>query len=179
MAASVLSAFISVVLGRAVGLAEPEVLAFAARSTTLALAKPATEALRGNTVVNAVLVVSNGIVGQLLAPYLLQWLRVPDMHEVGQGGEQQQAQEAGDFDTERSADEIGGSFGTGRDSAAVISAGAVIGINGIVMGVAYLYERRSRAAPYAALAMTSFGVTTTLLTSVEPFKGALTALAQR
>jgi len=183
MAASVLSAFISVALGKAVGLELPEALAFAARSTTLVLAKPATEALGGNTVVNAALVVSNGIMGQLLAPYLLQWLSAHGVHEEeqrGTGEEQRRAQRiGGDVDIENSA---GGEqeepLGNSRDSAAAIAAGSAIGINGIAMGVSYLYERRSRAAPYAALAMISFGITTTFLTSFEPFKGALTAIAQ-
>ncbi len=36
------------------------------------------------------------------------------------------------------------------------------------MGTAYLYEDGSRAAPYAALSMTMFGVMTVVFTSIRP-----------
>ncbi|OHW99684.1 hypothetical protein CSPAE12_01585 [Colletotrichum incanum] len=148
--------FVSVLLGRAVGLGGPEALAFAARSTTLALARPAMEALGGNQVVNAALVVSNGILGQLTYPLLLRKLKIEmsDSNET-EGGE------------------------TARDDALTIAAGATIGINGAAMGVSYLYERKSRAAPYAALSMTVFGVMTVVFTAVKPFTNILVALADR
>lgn len=66
VAAAAASVFLSVLAARATGLDGAGALAFAARSTTLALAKPAVEAVGGNRVVNASLVVSNDIVGQLL-----------------------------------------------------------------------------------------------------------------
>jgi putative effector of murein hydrolase len=184
MAAAVLSSFISVALGTAMGLDEPEALAFAARSTTLALAKPATESLHGNTAVNAGVVVSNGIVGQLVAPYLLQLLGVLDVDDEEEGELRQRARQTeGDEAAEEMSERKRGEgeerrLGSGRDSAAAIAAGAVVGVNGIGMGVAYLYERRSRAAPYAALSMTSFGVATTLLAAMDPFRGALLSLAR-
>ncbi|GKT81848.1 hypothetical protein ColTof4_14271 [Colletotrichum tofieldiae] len=151
-----LNVLVSVLLGRTVGLGGPEALAFAARSTTLALARPAMEALGGNQVVNAALVVSNGILGQLAYPFLLRKLRIerPDPSE-----------------TEASE--------TARDNALTIAAGATIGINGAAMGVSYLYDRKSRAAPYAALSMTVFGVMTVVFTAVKPFTNILVALAHR
>jgi hypothetical protein len=63
------------------------------------------------------------------------------------------------------------------DSPATIAAGITVGINGAAMGVAYLYATKSRAAPYAALAMTVFGVMTVVLTTVDPFKQVLMGLA--
>ncbi|KAK1573127.1 uncharacterized protein LY79DRAFT_416959 [Colletotrichum navitas] len=149
-----LNVFVSVLLGSAVGLEGPEALAFAGRSTTLALARPAMEALVGNQVVNAALVVSNGILGQLMYPFLLSRLRVE-----------------GSDDSEVEGRE------TKRDDALTIAAGVAIGINGAAMGVSYLYERKSRAAPYAVLSMTVFGIMTVVFTALEPMRGTLVALA--
>ncbi|GKT47549.1 uncharacterized protein ColSpa_07730 [Colletotrichum spaethianum] len=151
-----LNVFVSILLGSAVGLGGPEALAFAARSTTLALARPAMEALEGNQVVNAALVVSNGILGQLMYPFLLRKLRVEALDE--------NETEDGEAKT---------------DGALTIAAGAAIGINGAAMGVSYVYGRKSRAAPYAALSMTVFGVMTVVFTAVEPFTSTLVALAHR
>lgn len=150
--------FLAVLAGHALGLGPAEALAFAARNTTLALAKPAMAALGGNMVVNAAVVVSNGILGQLLYPYVLPKLNIqtetpPSQHEKQDADEEQ------------------------RDGPITIAVGIAIGINGLAMGVSYLYETRSRAAPYAALAMTVYGVMTVVLTTVDPFKAAVIALA--
>lgn len=146
-----MNVFVSVLLGRAIGLDRPEAFAFAARSTTLALARPAIEVLQGNQVVNAALVVSNGILGQLVYPFFPRILRF--------GGREEEDGE----------EEV-------KDSALTIAAGTAIGINGAAMGVSYLYERQSRAAPYAALSMTVFGVMTVVFTAVDPFTGVLLRL---
>ncbi|KXH28339.1 hypothetical protein CSAL01_00873 [Colletotrichum salicis] len=151
-----LNVFVSVLLGRAVGLGPPESLAFAARSTTLALARPATGSIGGNCVVNAALVVSNGILGQLMYPFLLRKLGFD-------------ATEESDMDVDEEE--------RPRDDALTIGAGMAIGINGAAMGVTYLYERRIRAAPYAALSMTVFGVFTVVFTAIRPFGDTLTTLA--
>uniref|UniRef100_L2FSD1 LrgB-like protein n=1 Tax=Colletotrichum fructicola (strain Nara gc5) TaxID=1213859 RepID=L2FSD1_COLFN len=147
-----LNVFVCVLLGRAVGLNGPEAFAFAARSTTLALARPAMEVLEGNQVVNAALVVSNGILGQLMYPFLLRRLGL-------EGQEKDEGREEA------------------KDSALTIAAGTAIGINGAAMGVSYLYERKNRAAPYAALSMTVFGIMTVVFTAVDPFTGILLRLA--
>lgn len=151
-AAAAINVFVSSLLGRGFGLAAPEAMAFAARSTTLALARPAVEALGGNQVVNAALVVSNGILGQVLYPFVLARLGLDQT--IG-GGE------------DATED---------RDEPRVIAAGTSIGINGAAMGVAYLYERKNKAAPYAALSMTVFGVMTVVFTAVEPFTTTMTLL---
>ncbi|KIH92422.1 hypothetical protein SPBR_02416 [Sporothrix brasiliensis 5110] len=54
------------------------------------------------------------------------------------------------------------------DSPGTVAAGMTVGINAAAMGTAYLYEDGSRAAPYAALSMTVFGVMTVVLTSIQP-----------
>ncbi|ROT38142.1 hypothetical protein SODALDRAFT_400415 [Sodiomyces alkalinus F11] len=169
-AAAALNAFAAPLLGHfALGLGAAPSLAFAARCTTLALARPAMEALDGNQVVNAALVVSNGIVGQLLYPFVLGRLGVvdtPGCHGKEKEKERQDGtgmEEVGDDDND-------------RDDAMIIAAGTTIGVNGAAMGVSYLYERKSRAAPYAALSMTVFGVMTVVFTAVEPFRGTLKAL---
>ncbi|TDZ40707.1 hypothetical protein CTRI78_v010174 [Colletotrichum trifolii] len=145
--------FLSVLLSIAMGLRTPEAYAFATRSTTLALSRPATLVLGGNTVVNAALVVSNGVLAQLILPFLLPKLKI-DTH-------------AGD-DKEK-----------GSDSAVTVAAGMAVGINGAAMGVSYLYDIKSRAASYAALSMTVFGVMTVVFAAVEPFSMLLTELVSR
>lgn len=173
-AAAALNAFAAPLLGRfALGLGGPASVAFAARCTTLALARPAVEALDGNQAVNAALVVSNGIVGQLLYPFVLGRLGViddPGCQRKNGENRQQEGREQTGLEEMREEDN------KGRDDAMIVAAGTAIGINGAAMGVSYLYERKSRAAPYAALSMTVFGIMTVVFTAVEPFRGAMKAL---
>ncbi|KAL2753023.1 hypothetical protein ACRALDRAFT_2112518 [Sodiomyces alcalophilus JCM 7366] len=174
-AAAALNAFAAPLLGHfALGLAAAPSLAFSARCTTLALARPAVEALDGNHVVNAALVVSNGIVGQLLYPFVLGKLGVVDA-PGSQGNDAEKQQQEGQEQTRPGVVCDGGDANV-RDGAMIVAAGTTIGINGAAMGVSYLYERKSRAAPYAALSMTVFGVMTVVFTAVEPFRGTLKAL---
>lgn len=155
------SAFVSVAMARAMGIGGRESLSFAARSVTLALAKPSTTALGGSKMVNACLVVGNGIFGQLIAPWLLRGLRIRDRRAEDTRDDRKEEQ----------------SCGRDGDSAVEVATGTAVGMNGAAMGVSYLYERGSRAAPYAALSMTTFGVATTVLASVEPFQDALRKIA--
>ncbi|UKZ88717.1 uncharacterized protein TrAFT101_004457 [Trichoderma asperellum] len=191
--------FISVIASRAIGLHESEALSFAARSTTLALAKPATEAIGGNSPVNAMLVVSNGILGQLLYPFILEKLGVSSheddetttvpttTHETMITNERSPIQPPLNghlisLDTNRAISFFPKSWhqtASTTDSPVTVAAGIAIGINGAAMGVSYLYETRSRAAPYAALSMMVFGVMTVVFTTVEPFKSILISLASR
>jgi putative effector of murein hydrolase len=62
----------------AVGIAPERSLAFAARSLTLALAGPAVANLGGDASLVAVLCIMSGILGVLVGPTLLTWLRIPD-----------------------------------------------------------------------------------------------------
>ncbi|CAK7218143.1 hypothetical protein SCUCBS95973_003390 [Sporothrix curviconia] len=57
------------------------------------------------------------------------------------------------------------------DTPGTVAAGMTVGINAAAMGTAYLYEDSSRAAPYAALSMTVFGVMTVVFTSIQPLAG--------
>lgn len=207
-AAAAGNVFLSVLASRALGLNAPEALSFAARSTTLALAKPATEAIGGNSPVNAMLVVSNGILGQLLYPFILDKLGV-SRHEddeittvptTARGtmttSESLPTQSplnrhltslsVNSSNTIVNSDIIIPFFPKSwhqttstTDSPVTVAAGIAIGINGAAMGVSYLYETRSRAAPYAALSMMVFGVMTVVFTTVEPFKSILVGLATR
>lgn len=176
--AAVGNVFLSVLAGSAMGLEKPEALAFAARCATLALAKPAIEAVGGNMVVNAALVVGNGILGQLLYPFTLDMLGVKT--EKTPPGNTQSLLGSSDVENEKLDDSTNVSSDdawVGQDDAVTIAAGIAIGINGAAMGVAYLYETRSRAAPYAALSMTVFGVMTVIFTTVGPFKALVISLA--
>ncbi|KAL7819473.1 hypothetical protein V8C44DRAFT_139201 [Trichoderma aethiopicum] len=201
-AAAAANVFLSVLASRAMGLHVTEALSFAARSTTLALAKPATEAIGGNSPVNAMLVVSNGILGQLVYPFILDKLGVNKETDGDDGddetgiSESQQtatANESTPVEAPSSNDGNNSSSSStstslpsswhqstpSTDSPVTVAAGIAIGINGAAMGVSYLYETRSRAAPYAALSMMVFGVMTVVFTTVEPFKGTLVSLASR
>lgn len=170
-AAAVGNVFLSVLAASSMGLGKPEALAFAARSVTLALAKPAMESLGGNKVVNAALVVGNGILGQLLYPFVLDKLGVKyeygDSTDTGAVASANQVPNKND-----SVDNL-----VHEDDALTVAAGIAVGVNGAAMGVAYLYEMRSRAASYAALSMTVFGVITVVLTTVSPFKESVISLA--
>lgn len=149
--AAVINVFIPTYLAAASGLDAPEAISFGARSVTLALAKPAMEAAGGNLSLNAALVVSNGILGQIMYPFVLGYLP---------------GAEAKEDDEE-------------KDDPVTVALGVTIGVNGAAMGVAYLYETKHRAAPYAALSMTVFGVMTVVLMTVEPFQSTVAALAGR
>ncbi|RNJ57892.1 hypothetical protein D7B24_005534 [Verticillium nonalfalfae] len=150
-----INVFVSTLLAKAFGLAPPEALAFAARCTTLALARPAMDSLGGNQVINAALVVSNGIFGQLMYPFALKRLGIP-------------ADEPSSTNLE--------TVDSNTDGARTIAAGTAIGINGAAMGVSYLYQQRSRAAPYSVLSMTVFGVMTVVFTGIQPSVKTLKAL---
>ncbi|KAH7162159.1 hypothetical protein B0J13DRAFT_2458 [Dactylonectria estremocensis] len=181
VAAAAGNVFLSALSAQTLGLAESEALAFAARSTTLALAKPAMAAVSGNLGVNAALVVSNGILGQLLYPVVLDKLGVKGTRDgvSSQGGVNPLASEESEGTLQDRGPNSRGHDLVSADDPVAIAAGVAIGINGAVMGVSYLYETRSRAAPYAALSMSVFGVMTVMFTTVEPFKGVLQGLANR
>ncbi|KAF4456037.1 hypothetical protein F53441_1758 [Fusarium austroafricanum] len=178
MAAAAGNVFVSVLTGRLVGLEPSQALAFAARSTTLALAKPAMTALGGNHGVNAALVVSNGILGQLFYPFVLDKLSVKRENILGRPNASLPNSESKSSRlSHKSLLKAAGRDLASGDDSVTISAGITVGINGAAMGVSYLYETRSRAAPYAALAMTVSGVMTVVFTSVDPFKGVVLGLA--
>lgn len=177
--------YLSVIVGHAVGLKSSEALAFAARNTTLALAKPAMEAIGGNTVVNAALVVGNGIIGQILYPFVMHKLvnpfaiwceattpsqptisREPSVTNSDGGSQATVYLNPSDNDPHT------------KDSALTVATGIAVGVNGAAMGVSYLYEHDHPAAPYAVLAMTVYGISTVILTTVDPFKTSAMALAR-
>lgn len=185
IAAAAANVYLCVIFGVLVQLKTPEALAFAARSTTLALAKPATEAVGGNVPANAGLVVANGILGQLLYPFILARMGVkedmdPTKMEQGDKAEQKgllpDAQ--GNVDDQCSTPQSLPFPPEKADDVVTIAAGISIGVNGAAMGVAYLVENKSRAAPYAALAMTVFGVFTVVFTTMEPFTNGVISLAE-
>lgn len=177
IAAAAGNVFVCAAVARGIGLDQGEALSFSARSTTLALAKPAIDTVRGNLAVNAALVVSNGILGQLMYPYILPRINVESDNTT-----QASLPAVPTNSTESSSEPQPGIAAqpahTKRyDTPITIAAGIAIGINGAAMGVAYLYENKSRAAPYSALSMTIFGVFTVVFITVDPFRSALVALA--
>ena len=185
IAAAAANVYLCVIFGVLVQLKTPEALAFAARSTTLALAKPATEAVGGNVPANAGLVVANGILGQLLYPFILARMGVKEdvaPTKLGQGDKGEQKillpDGQGNVDDQCSPPQTPPVPPEEADDAITIAAGISIGVNGAALGVAYLVENKSRAAPYAALAMTVFGVFTVVFTTMEPFTNGVINLAE-
>ncbi|KAL9101038.1 MAG: hypothetical protein Q9163_003653 [Psora crenata] len=60
-------------------------LSFASRSLTLALATPATQNLGGDLQLVAVLCIMSGVMGVLLGPTLLSWMKVPESDYITRG----------------------------------------------------------------------------------------------
>jgi putative effector of murein hydrolase len=62
----------------AIGISSKRSLSFAARSLTLALATPAVRNLGGDLNTVAALAIMSGILGVLIGPRMLRWLRIPE-----------------------------------------------------------------------------------------------------
>lgn len=78
IAISVASLFGYPALCYAIGISSKRSLSFAARSLTLALATPSVTNLGGDLNTVAALCIMSGIVGVLIGPKLLLWLRIPE-----------------------------------------------------------------------------------------------------
>ncbi len=72
-------------LCHAMGISPARSLSFASRSLTLALATPATQNLGGDLQLVAVLCIMSGVMGVLVGPALLKWMRVPEDDYVTRG----------------------------------------------------------------------------------------------
>ena len=72
-------------LSYALGISPSRSLSFASRSLTLALATPATQNLGGDLQLVAVLCIMSGVMGVLIGPTLLKWLRIPEDDYVTRG----------------------------------------------------------------------------------------------
>lgn len=178
VAAAAANVFLSVLLAKASGLGPHEALAFAARNTTLALSRPSMETIGGNKVVNAALVVSNGILGQLLYPFIIDKVTCSRLSfALNKTTAEPEGLVEGSSSSEMTLCFDGDKMPSERDGIMTVATGVTIGINGAAMGVSYLYENKSRSAPYAALAMTVYGVMTVVFTTVGPFKALVESLA--
>lgn len=69
----------------ALGISQARSLSFASRSLTLALATPATHNLGGDLNLVAVLCIMSGILGVLVGPPMLRWLKIPEDDYVTRG----------------------------------------------------------------------------------------------
>jgi len=72
-------------LCHAIGISPARSLSFASRSLTLALATPATKNLGGDLQLVAVLCIMSGVMGVLIGPALLKWMRIPEDDYVTRG----------------------------------------------------------------------------------------------
>lgn len=72
-------------LCNAIGISPARSLSFASRSLTLALATPATQNLGGDLQLVAVLCIMSGVMGVLVGPTILNWLRIPNDDYVTRG----------------------------------------------------------------------------------------------
>lgn len=82
IAISIASLFGYPALCYAIGIESKRSLSFAARSLTLALATPATTNLGGDLNLVAVLCIMSGILGVLMGPVMLRWLKIPEGESI-------------------------------------------------------------------------------------------------
>ncbi|OAA46732.1 LrgB-like protein [Beauveria brongniartii RCEF 3172] len=166
--------FLGTYAGFLMGLDRPEALACAARMTTLALAIPAMKNVGGNTSLTVALMITNGILGQLVYPQSLDGT-TPGHNQLKRKASTNSCEST---DTVMVISAVLPAYeGDDHvDSTNTVAAGITIGINGAAMGVAYLHEHKSRAAPYAVLAMTTYSVATVIFIATQPFKDALLRL---
>lgn len=78
IAISVASLFGYPALCYAIGISSKRSLAFAARSLTLALATPAVKNLGGDLNTGSAVAIMSGIMGVLIGPRMLKWLKIPE-----------------------------------------------------------------------------------------------------
>jgi putative effector of murein hydrolase len=177
--AAVFTVFVSPLVvgsrGAGLGLAAPEALAFAARSTTLALSRPAMEALDGNMMINAAVVVANGIIGQWIYPFAPRLLGVHAKETIAVNSADSLAES--EATSSEAPLEAPLSSAVASPGPIVSAAGVTVGVNGAAMGVAYLYTHDAESALFAALTMTIFGVMTVIFTCVAPFTEVVRSLA--
>ena len=142
-------------------------LAFAARSVTIALGGPALDALGGDGGLNAVMVVFNGIIFQMLAGLGAG----EQIKRLKRTWESLVHARTGDDNVEkpRAPEVLPAELEVQKlDDAGTVAAGVAVGINAAAMGTSHLYEQGSRAAPYSTISMTLFGAMTVVLTSIGP-----------
>lgn len=82
---SIASLFGYPLICHALGIAPARGLSFASRSLTLALAQPATANLGGDLSLVAVLCIVSGILGVLLGPTMLKWMKIPEDDYITRG----------------------------------------------------------------------------------------------
>ncbi len=140
----------------AVGISSLRSLSFAARSLTLALATPAVNNLGGDVNLVAALCIMSGILGVLIGPRMLQWLRIPD-------GKSSRIPKTGDSSTYFFTDDY-------------VTRGVTLGGNSSAIATALLLVSDPRAAALSSLSMSLFGTITVALTSVPPIVQAIRSI---
>ncbi|KAI0455405.1 hypothetical protein F5B21DRAFT_196077 [Xylaria acuta] len=187
-ALAAINVFLNVLVGRGLGLQPEEAIAFAGRSTTLALGVPAIEDLGGSTTLTSTVAIFNGILFQMVGDWLFSVMRIND--RVSRDSSTQPlkvpipASSHALFDTTVATGttekkNIKNDCDRSTEESAVVAAGVTAGINAAAMGTAYLIERDSRAAAYSALSMIMFGAATVALTSLPGASEAVMFLASR
>ncbi|ORY68480.1 uncharacterized protein BCR38DRAFT_133243 [Pseudomassariella vexata] len=174
MVFATINLFLNVIFAHAMGLAQPDALAFAARNVTIALGVPAVQNLNGSTTLMSALVVFSGMLFQMTGDFLFAWLGIRDRPQQLQ----QPAMTVCASDEEKGANDDAAAAGHGSNCK-VVAAGIAVGINAAAMGTAHLIERDSSATAYSALSMTIFGAITVALTAVPAIADCLISLASR
>jgi len=124
-------------LCHSIGISSPRSLAFASRSLTLALATPATQNLHGDLQLVAVLCIMSGVMGVLVGPTLLNWIRVPGddyvTRGVAMGGNGGAIATAALVGKDPRAGALG-SLSMGVGGTVMVGLSAVPGVGGLVRG---------------------------------------------
>lgn len=171
-----LNVFLNVLVARSFGLETTEALAFASRSTTLALGVPAMENLSGSTALMSTVTIFSGILFQMSGDWLFSLMGINDRTAPQDGPSQAlsvpvQANTYTPLVPVAAADDTKkkrATSGSGKpdEDSTVVAAGVTAGINAAAMGTAYLISRDSRATAYSALSMIMFGAATVALTAL-------------
>jgi putative effector of murein hydrolase len=135
----------------AIGISSGRSLAFAVRSLTLALAKPAAVNLGGDSNTVAAICIMSGIFGALIGPKILQWLRIPE-----------------GINPKFCARSSPCSSWLLTLADDYVTRGVTLGGNSSAIATALLLLSDPRAAALSSLSMSLFGIITVVLTSVPP-----------
>lgn len=175
IAISIASLFGYPALCYAIGIESKRSLSFAARSLTLALATPATTNLGGDLNLVAVLCIMSGILGVLIGPAMLKWLRIPEGESRLTSKAERRCRCRKGLGRGRRGERRRG-LGTGDAKASLLTChaddyvtrGVTLGGNSSAIATALLLVSDPRAAALSSLSMGLFGTVMVALTSVPP-----------
>ena len=164
VAISIASLFGYPALCYALGISSKRSLSFATRSLTPALATPVTLNLGGDLSLVTVLCIMSSILGVLIGPLLLKWLRIPeDTHKLNMCWPCLLDPNSKALSKDQSMHSTRGQW---RSADGNVTRGVTFGSNSSAIATALLLVSDPRAAAVSSLSMELFGAVMVALTSV-------------